>query len=216
MNLDFSYPRRARISRTFPPAAAAALPLPLAHTRARPHAMMSSLRQLRAATLPFSASLSRCRARVPVAPFSAAAAAAPKVGVLLAGAGVYDGSEVHEASAVLVHLSRAAAEVSIYAPDWDQMHVIDHTKGEAAAETRNVLAESARIARGAIAPLSALDAADHDALIVPGGFGAAKNLCDFAVAGADMAVRPEVEAALRAFHAAGKPIGLCCIAPVLA
>ena len=41
---------------------------------------------------------------------------------------------------------------------------------------RNVLVESARIARGNISPLSTLSATSYDAVVFPGGFGAAKNL----------------------------------------
>jgi len=139
-----------------------------------------------------------------------------KVALVLAGCGVYDGSEVHEASACLVHLSRASATVSMFAPDVKQMHVIDHTKGEEMAEERNVLVESARIARGKPTPLADLKAADFDAVIFPGGFGAAKNLSDFAVKGPELTLIPDVARVLAEFHGAGKPIGLCCIAPVLA
>ncbi|XP_002739842.1 glutamine amidotransferase-like class 1 domain-containing protein 3, mitochondrial [Saccoglossus kowalevskii] len=140
-----------------------------------------------------------------------------KVAVVLSGSGVYDGSEIHEASAVLVHLSRGSAKVSMYAPDIPQMHVINHCKGEPVdGETRNVLTESARIARGNIEELSKLKANDFDAVIFPGGFGAAKNLCNFAVEGTKLSVNPDVERVLKEFHSAKKPIGLCCIAPVLA
>uniref|UniRef100_A0A8D1F1L4 Glutamine amidotransferase-like class 1 domain-containing protein 3A, mitochondrial n=1 Tax=Sus scrofa TaxID=9823 RepID=A0A8D1F1L4_PIG len=136
---------------------------------------------------------------------------------VLSGCGVYDGTELHEASAILVHLSRGGAKVQIFAPDVPQMHVVDHAKGQPSeGETRNVLAESARIARGKIADLARLSAADHDAVIFPGGFGAAKNLSTFAVDGKDCKVDRDVERVLREFHGAGKPIGLCCIAPVLA
>ncbi|NXD81823.1 GAL3B protein, partial [Halcyon senegalensis] len=136
---------------------------------------------------------------------------------VLSGCGVYDGTEIHEASAILVHLSRGGAEVQMYAPDVPQMHVIDHSKGQPAdAESRNVLVESARIARGKIASLAKLTTADHDAVIFPGGFGAAKNLSTFAVDGKDCKVNKEVERVLKDFHKAGKPIGLCCISPVLA
>ncbi|NWV49262.1 GAL3B protein, partial [Daphoenositta chrysoptera] len=142
---------------------------------------------------------------------------AARVAVVLSGCGVYDGTEIHEASAVLVHLSRGGAEVHMYAPDVPQMHVIDHSKGQPAeAESRNVLVESARIARGKIASLAKLTTADHDAVIFPGGFGAAKNLSTFAVDGKDCKVNREVERVLKDFHKAGKPIGLCCISPVLA
>ncbi|XP_067401263.1 glutamine amidotransferase-like class 1 domain-containing protein 3, mitochondrial isoform X1 [Emydura macquarii macquarii] len=140
-----------------------------------------------------------------------------RVAVVLSGCGVYDGTEIHEASAILVHLSRGGAEVQMYAPDIPQMHVIDHRKGQPAeAESRNVLVESARIARGKIMDLAKLTTKDHDAVIFPGGFGAAKNLSTFAVDGKDCKVNGEVERVLQEFHKAGKPIGLCCISPVLA
>ncbi|KAK2850277.1 hypothetical protein Q7C36_009060 [Tachysurus vachellii] len=139
-----------------------------------------------------------------------------KVAVVLSGCGVYDGTEIHEASAILVHLSRGGAEVQMYAPDVAQMHVIDHSKGQPSEESRNVLAESARIARGNVTDLAKLSASNHDAVIFPGGFGAAKNLSTFAVDGSDCTVNKEVEHILKDFHKAGKPIGLCCISPVLA
>ncbi|XP_062060523.1 LOW QUALITY PROTEIN: glutamine amidotransferase-like class 1 domain-containing protein 3, mitochondrial [Lepus europaeus] len=161
------------------------------------------------------------RLRLPCAPRAALHGSAPrggaKVAVVLSGCGVYDGTEIHEASAILVHLSRGGAEVQIFAPDVPQMHVIDHTKGQpAGSETRNVLKESARIARGKITDLAQLSVANHDAAIFPGGFGAAKNLSTFAVDGKDCKVHRDVERVLKEFHGAGKPIGLCCIAPVLA
>ncbi|XP_013858217.1 ES1 protein homolog, mitochondrial [Austrofundulus limnaeus] len=141
---------------------------------------------------------------------------AKRVAVVLSGCGVYDGSEIHEASAILVHLSRGGASVQMFAPNIDQMHVVNHLKGEPSQEKRNVLVESARLARGNIQDLSKLCAKDHDAVIFPGGFGAAKNLCTWAVQGKDCVVNEEVKATLQAFHSEGKPIGLCCISPVLA
>uniref|UniRef100_A0A8C0CPZ1 Glutamine amidotransferase class 1 domain containing 3 n=1 Tax=Balaenoptera musculus TaxID=9771 RepID=A0A8C0CPZ1_BALMU len=145
-------------------------------------------------------------------PRAALHASAPRpvarVAVVLSGCGVYDGTELHEASSILVHLSRAGAEVQIFAPDIPQMHVIDHTKGQPSeGETRNVLTESARIARGKITDLAKLSAADHDAAVFPGGFGAAKNLSTFAVDGGDCKVNKDVERVLKEFHQAGKPIG---------
>lgn len=140
-----------------------------------------------------------------------------KVALVLSGCGVFDGSEIHEASACMVHLSRLGAEVEVYAPDVPQMHVVDHAAGSPSeGERRSVLTESARIARGPVKPLSTIEPEAFDAIVFPGGFGAAKNLCDFAVEGAACAVEPSVERAIKGFHAAGKPIGLCCIAPVLA
>jgi len=140
----------------------------------------------------------------------------PQIAVVLAGCGVYDGTEVHEAAAALAELSRSGTEVTMYAPDQDQAHVVDHTKGAEQEQTRNVLLESARIARGSIKPLSELKAEGADGVVFPGGFGAAKNLSDFGFKGADMTVNPEAERVISEFHAAGKPLALCCIAPILA
>lgn len=139
-----------------------------------------------------------------------------RAAVVLSGCGVYDGTEIHEAVGVLIHLARAGASVACFAPDKPQMHVIDHRTGTPTGEARNVLTESARIARGRVEPLSALRAADFDCVLFPGGFGAAKNLCDFAVKGADCVVDPDVARVVREFHGARKPIGMCCIAPVIA
>jgi len=138
-----------------------------------------------------------------------------KVGVCLSGCGVYDGSEVYESVITLLALDRAGAEALCMAPDCDQLHVIDHTTGEPTGETRNVLVESARIVRGDIVDVAGVSAADVDALILPGGFGAAKNLCDFAMSGADSSVHPEVARLLKEVHAAQKPIGAICIAPAV-
>jgi enhancing lycopene biosynthesis protein 2 len=140
-----------------------------------------------------------------------------RVAVILSGCGVYDGAEINEAVLTLLSLEQQGAEYQCFAPDIDQMHVINHLTGEPVeGETRNVLVEAARIARGNVLALGEASADDYDALIVPGGFGAAKNLCDFAVTGAGMTVNPEFLALAQAFHAAGKPIGLICIAPVMA
>lgn len=139
-----------------------------------------------------------------------------KVAVLLSGCGVYDGSEIYESVLTLLRLDQRGASVQCFAPDMPQMHVINHLTGEPMAESRNVLIEAARLARGQIKPLGEASADDFDALIVPGGFGAAKNLCNFATAGADCEVQPEVLALARAFAAAGKPVGLMCIAPTMA
>ncbi|WP_029009532.1 isoprenoid biosynthesis glyoxalase ElbB [Azospirillum halopraeferens] len=138
-----------------------------------------------------------------------------RFGVVLAGCGVFDGAEIHEAVCTLLAIDRIGGEAKCYAPDVDQAHVVNHLTGEVTAERRNVLIEAARIARGKITPLAAFNAEDVDVLIFPGGFGAAKNLCDFAFKGADCAVNPDVESAVRAMKAAGKPIGALCIAPAI-
>lgn len=139
----------------------------------------------------------------------------PKIGVILSGCGVYDGSEIHEAVITLLALDRAGAETLIMAPNIDQQ-VVNHLTGETVAgATRNVLEESARIARGKISDIADVTVNDFDALFLPGGFGAAKNLCDFAFKGPDCAVNPEVERLLKATVAAGKPLAAVCIAPAL-
>lgn len=136
-----------------------------------------------------------------------------KVGVLLSGCGVFDGAEIHEAVLTLLALDRAGAEIVCMAPNVEQAHVINHLTQEVTAETRNVLVESARIARGEIKDLKDVQAGDLDALIMPGGFGAAKNLSDFAFKGPQATVHPEVKRLLTDLAAAGKPIGAICIAP---
>ena len=138
-----------------------------------------------------------------------------KVAVVLSGSGVFDGAEINEAVLTLLHITKQGASYQCFAPDIEQMHVVDHLRGEAGGESRNVLVESARIARGEVKPLSELNAADFDALILPGGFGVAKNFCDFAVNGADMQVNEQVLAVGKAFVDARKPAGYMCIAPVL-
>ncbi len=136
-----------------------------------------------------------------------------KVGVLLSGCGVFDGSEIHEAVLTLLALDRAGAEIVCMAPDMDQLHVINHLTQEQTKEKRNVLVESARIARGKIKNLKEVNASDLDALIMPGGMGAAKNLSTFAIQGSDAQVNSEVKRLLNEMVSAGKPIGAICIAP---
>lgn len=139
------------------------------------------------------------------------------VALLLAGCGVYDGSEVQETVSCLLHLDRCGVDVTVFAPDIDQRHVIDHTTGDEERKVqRQVLIESARIARGKVSPLNMLQVDEFDALIIPGGFGVAKNLCTFAFDSENMVVLPLVEKILKQFHSQSKPIGFCCIAPVLA
>lgn len=139
-----------------------------------------------------------------------------KVAVILSGSGVFDGSEIHEAVLTLLSLDRRGARYQCFALDIEQHHVINHVTGEELAETRNVLVEAARIARGDIKPLSELDASQFDAVVLPGGFGAAKNLCDFAFKGSDLTVNKEVTDSIRSFSQSSKPVGLICIAPAMA
>lgn len=138
-----------------------------------------------------------------------------RVGVVLSGCGVFDGAEIHESVLTLLALDHAGAQVHFFAPDKPQMHVINHLTGEESRESRNVLVESARIARGNIQPLSQADAGELDALIVPGGFGAAKNLSSFATQGAECSVDAELQRLVQQMHQAGKPLGFICIAPAL-
>jgi enhancing lycopene biosynthesis protein 2 len=139
-----------------------------------------------------------------------------KVGVVLSGCGVYDGAEIHESVLTLLALDGAGAEIIFMAPDVEQMHVIDHLAGSPSeSERRNVRVESARIARGEVKDIAEIKAADLDALIFPGGFGAAKNLCDFAVKGADCSVNVDVSRLVMEMHRAGKPVGFVCIAPAM-
>ncbi|MGY2292409.1 isoprenoid biosynthesis glyoxalase ElbB [Pseudomonas sp. SDO528_S397] len=139
-----------------------------------------------------------------------------KIAVILSGCGVYDGAEVQESVLTLLRLDQRGAQVQCFAPDIAQLHVINHLTGEEMPESRNVLVESARIARGQVKDIRQANVHDFDALVVPGGFGAAKNLSNFAVAGAACRLNPQVLELAEAFAEAGKPVGLICISPALA
>ncbi|WP_409309206.1 isoprenoid biosynthesis glyoxalase ElbB [Pectobacterium sp. B1J-3] len=138
-----------------------------------------------------------------------------RVGIVLSGCGVFDGSEIHEAVLTLLAVDRAGAEAVCFAPDKPQFHVVNHLTGDVTNENRNVLTESARIVRGKIQPLSTADAQQLDALIVPGGFGAAKNLSDFATQGAACQVDESLKLLTQEIYKQNKPIGFICIAPAL-
>ena len=138
-----------------------------------------------------------------------------KVAVILSGAGVFDGSELHEAVLALHAIEKAGASWHCFAPNIEQLHVLNHKTGEEMDETRNVLVEAARIARGQIEDVAQLRAEAFDALLLPGGFGAAKNLTDFAVKGAECSINADVAHACRSFAQLGKPAGYLCIAPII-
>lgn len=138
-----------------------------------------------------------------------------QVGLILSGCGFLDGSEIHEAVLTLLALDRAGARAVCLAPHVEQASVINHRTGKPQESVRDVLVESARIARGKVLDVARIQAEELDALILPGGYGAAKNLCSFAAKGAAAEVEPGVLKLVRAMHAAKKPIGAWCIAPAL-
>lgn len=139
-----------------------------------------------------------------------------RVAVVLAGCGVYDGAEIHESVLTLLALDRAGALVIIAAPHVEQAHVVNHQTGEVASgEKRRVEVEAARLARGRVADLASIKASDLDAVIFPGGFGVAKNLCSYAFDGPKLSVHPEARRLTLEMARAGKPIGAMCIAPVM-
>ncbi len=137
------------------------------------------------------------------------------IAVILSGCGNQDGAEIHESTLTLLAIHKNGADYSCYAPNIKQHHTLNHITGKEMDEERNVLIESARIARGSITDLAEFSAADHDALILPGGLGAAKNLSDYAFAGTACTINPDVQKAVTDMIAAGKPIGALCIAPVI-
>ncbi len=138
-----------------------------------------------------------------------------KFAVVLAGCGVMDGAEIHEAVMTLYAIALNGCSYQIFAPDIDQHHVVNHITGKEMNERRNVLVESARIGRGKALPLSKYNPNEFDALIFPGGFGVAKNLCSFAFDGANCSINSLVEETIKATHALKKPIGALCISPIL-
>jgi enhancing lycopene biosynthesis protein 2 len=138
-----------------------------------------------------------------------------KIGVCLSGCGVNDGAEIHESVITALALDKTGAKILFTAPNIDQAKVVNHLTGDEMGESRNVLVESARIARGEITDLANLTADKMDGLIFPGGFGAALNLCDFALKGADCEIHPEVNRIIGEMLTANKPLGFICIAPAL-
>ena len=138
-----------------------------------------------------------------------------KFAVILAGCGHKDGAEINEAVTLLLAIDQHRCEYQCFAPNRMQSDVIDHVAGKPMKEDRNIMVEAARIARGNILPIEQFKAEDYDALFFPGGFGAAKNLCDFAFKGAAMEVKTDVVRAILEMHEAKKPIGAQCIAPVM-
>ena len=138
-----------------------------------------------------------------------------KVAVILAGCGVFDGAEINEVVLTLLALEQAGLAYQALAPDRIQATVVDHVNSAASEDQRNILQEAARIVRGEIQPLAMADPIEYDALIIPGGFGAVQNLCDFAQKGRDMTVADDVLKFGQAMFQAGKPLGFICIAPVM-
>ena len=138
-----------------------------------------------------------------------------KIGIVLSGCGVNDGSEIHEAVITMLELDKAGADMLLMAPNIDQLHVINHATGEEMDDSRNVLVESARISRGDIEDIAVVTSENVDALIFPGGFGVAKNLSDYAMAGMECSVNPDVLRLSREVHNDQKPIGVICIAPAI-
>ncbi|MFQ6610930.1 MAG: isoprenoid biosynthesis glyoxalase ElbB [Fidelibacterota bacterium] len=139
-----------------------------------------------------------------------------KVGVCLSGCGFMDGAEIQESVLTILALDRADAQMIFMAPDIPQTQVVNHQTGAQTSETRNVLVESARITRGNVRDIKTVNPDEMDALIFPGGFGAALNLSDFGIQGASGSVNPEVQRLIQGMIGAGKPIGVICIAPAMA
>lgn len=135
------------------------------------------------------------------------------IAVLLHGSGVYDGTEIQEAVFSLLAIAEAGASYQCIAPNVNQHHVLNHLDGSEMKESRNVLIESARIARGDVLDLAEISVDDYDALVMPGGFGTAKNISKWAFEGPDGPILPEVQDLIRAFVNQAKPIAALCMSP---
>jgi enhancing lycopene biosynthesis protein 2 len=139
-----------------------------------------------------------------------------KVALILSGCGVKDGSECQESASLMIHLNRLNIEYDVFAPSAAQYHVYNHQADDVAkGEFRDMMAESARLARGPVKPVDELKHDGYSGLLMPGGFGVMKNLSDYGLKGKDGGVRDDVSSAIMSFHKAGKPIGASCIAPIL-
>ncbi len=138
-----------------------------------------------------------------------------KILVLLAGCGNKDGAEIHESVLTLLAIDKEGAKYECAAPNIEHKHVLNYIDDTVISEKRNVMIEAARIARGEILDLAKVSMKDYDALILPGGFGVAKNLCSFAFDGAAATVNPEAKRIINEAYDAKKPIGAICVAPAL-
>lgn len=138
-----------------------------------------------------------------------------KIGVLLSGCGVYDGAEIQEAVFTLLAIDEIGAEAICIAIDEPQYHVINHLTGEEMKESRNMLIEAARIARGNIREISTVTPSEIDALVIPGGFGSAKNFTTWAFSGPDGTINPKVKLLIVNMINIGKPIAALCVSPVV-
>ena len=138
-----------------------------------------------------------------------------KFAIVLSGCGVYDGSEIHEAISAMLAVEQNGGVYQIFAPNAEQLHTINHVTGKETTHNRNIIEESARIARGNIQPLDKFNADDYDILLFPGGYGAMKNWCNYAVVGNNCLVNQDVEKAIKAMFEKKKTIAAICIAPLL-
>lgn len=137
------------------------------------------------------------------------------IAVLLSGCGVYDGAEIHESVLTLLALDEQGVSYQVFAPNKNQFHVINHLTGEEMPESRNVLVESARIARGDAKDIKEYQAEDFDGLAIPGGFGAAKNLNQWAISGPEGSIDEDVKQAILDTVKANKPIAALCMGPTV-
>jgi len=138
-----------------------------------------------------------------------------KIGVLLSGCGVYDGVEIHEATMTLLSIAEIGAQAVCISVDKNQHHVVNHLTGEEMPQKRNMLVESARIARGNVSNIMDIDPVDIDALVIPGGFGSAKNFTSWAFDGPDGSILPEVKLLIVNLLNVGKPVAALCVSPVV-
>lgn len=138
------------------------------------------------------------------------------IAIILSGCGVFDGSEIFETTLTFLAIEHHGSTFQCFAPDIEQSKVVNHLTGEVMeGETRNVLVESARLCRGEVKNINELNEAEFDGMILPGGFGAASNLSDFAEKGVEATINPDVYRVVRSFVDAKKPVGFICIAPAL-
>lgn len=138
-----------------------------------------------------------------------------KIGVLLSGCGVYDGAEIHESVLALLAIEEVGAEAVCLAVNQNQHHVVNHLTGEEMPESRNMMVEAARIARGAVKDITNYDVSQLDALVIPGGFGSAKNFSTWAFDGPNGTILPEIKGLIQQFIANKKPIAALCVSPVV-
>ena len=139
-----------------------------------------------------------------------------KTAIILSGCGQVDGSETHETILTILALEQHNLDWEGLAPSGLQTEVYDHyTNTKENISPSSMITEAARLVRGNITIINAVNASDYAAVIIPGGAGVIKNLSNYSTAGINFTIHPELLAFMATIVRLQIPAGFICIAPIL-